>query len=104
MVIIFSSSPDNRLCPFFTSCGSNSPSKPFPDVHLHAASQMGYAPENCVVIEDSVAGVKAGSAAGMRVLGYAPRDRHSSHHEALIAAGAKLVFDDMSQLLDLLKV
>jgi HAD superfamily hydrolase (TIGR01509 family) len=77
--------------------------KPFPDVYLHAASQMGYAPENCVVIEDSIAGVKAGSAAGMRVFGYAPRDRHSSHHEALIAAGAKLVFDDMRQLLDLLK-
>jgi phosphoglycolate phosphatase len=77
--------------------------KPFPDVYLHAASQMGYAPENCVVIEDSVAGVRAGHAAGMRVLGYAPSDRHSSsHHEALIAAGAKLVFDDMRQLLDLL--
>ena len=84
------------------SCHHVDRPKPFPDVYLHAASQMGYAPENCVVIEDSVAGVKAGSAAGMQVLGYAPSDRHSSHHEALIAAGAKLVFDDMRQLLDLL--
>ena len=86
------------------SCHHVDRPKPFPDVYLHAASQMGYAPESCVVIEDSVAGVKAGYAAGMRVLGYAPSDRHSSHHEALIAAGAKLVFDDMRQLLDLLKV
>lgn len=85
------------------SCHHVDRPKPFPDVYLHAASQMGYAPENCVVIEDSVAGVKAGSAAGMRVLGYTPSDRHSSHHEALIVAGAKLVFDDMRQLLDLLK-
>ncbi len=85
------------------SCHHVDRPKPFPDVYFHAASQMGYAPEPCVVMEDSVAGVKAGSAAGMRVFGYAPSDRHSSHHEALIAAGAKLVFDDMRQLLDLLK-
>ncbi|MEE3717862.1 HAD family hydrolase [Tumidithrix elongata RA019] len=78
--------------------------KPFPDLYLHAASQMGYAPENCVVIEDSVTGVQAGSAAGMRVLGYAPSDRNSSHREALISAGAKLVFEDMRQLPNLLKV
>ena len=86
------------------SCHHVDRPKPFPDVYLHAASQMGYAPENCVVIEDSVAAVKAGSAAGMRVLGYAPSDRPSSHHESLLAAGARLVFDDMHQLIDLLKV
>jgi phosphoglycolate phosphatase len=86
------------------SCHHVDRPKPFPDVYLHAASLMGYAPESCVVIEDSVAGVKAGYAAGMRVLGYAPSDRHSSYHESLLAAGAKLVFDDMRQLLDLLKV
>jgi phosphoglycolate phosphatase len=86
------------------SCHHVDRPKPFPDVYLHAASQMGYAPESCVVIEDSVAGVKSGYAAGMRVLGYAPSDRHSSYHESLLAAGAKLVFDDMRQLLDLLKV
>ncbi|MFN5387920.1 MAG: HAD family hydrolase, partial [Pseudanabaena sp.] len=72
------------------SCHHVDRPKPFPDVYLHAASQMGYAPESCVVIEDSVAGVKAGYAAGMRVLGYAPSDRHSSYHESLLAAGAKL--------------
>lgn len=86
------------------SCHHVDRPKPFPDVYLYAASQMGYAPENCVVIEDSVAGVKAGSAAGMRVLGYVPSDRPSSHHGLLLAAGAKLVFDDMRQLLDLLEV
>jgi HAD superfamily hydrolase (TIGR01509 family) len=44
--------------------------KPAPDLFLHAASEMGVAPERCVVVEDSVYGVQAGVAAGMRVLGY----------------------------------
>jgi HAD superfamily hydrolase (TIGR01509 family) len=85
------------------SCHHVDRPKPFPDVYLHAASQMGFAPENCVVIEDSVTGVQAGYAAGMRVLGYAPKHNDSSHHEALIAAGAKLVFEDMRQLPNLLR-
>jgi phosphoglycolate phosphatase len=85
------------------SCHHVDRPKPFPDLYLYAASQMGKAPENCIVIEDSVTGVLAGSAAGMKVLGYAPCDRSNSlQHEALIAAGATLVFDDMRQLPDLL--
>lgn len=47
--------------------------KPAPDIFLHAAQCMGVTPENCVVIEDAAAGVRAGVDAGMRVLGYAPR-------------------------------
>ena len=45
--------------------------KPAPDVFLHAAKEMGRAPRDCVVVEDSVAGVLAGKAAGMRVIGFA---------------------------------
>lgn len=45
--------------------------KPFPDLFQHAAREMGADPADCVVIEDAVAGVQAGSAAGMRVLAYA---------------------------------
>jgi HAD superfamily hydrolase (TIGR01509 family) len=45
--------------------------KPFPDLFLHAARSMGAEPSRCVVVEDSVYGVRAGVAAGMRVLGYA---------------------------------
>jgi len=47
--------------------------KPAPDIFLHAAQRMGIAPANCVVIEDTAAGVRAGVDAGMRVLGYAPK-------------------------------
>jgi HAD superfamily hydrolase (TIGR01509 family) len=85
------------------SCHQVNRPKPFPDVYLYAANQMDKAPERCLVIEDSATGVRAGAAAGMTVLGYAPRDRSSSsHHEMLIAAGAKLVFEDMRQLPDLI--
>jgi HAD superfamily hydrolase (TIGR01509 family) len=42
--------------------------KPAPDVFLRAAELMGKSPKECVVIEDSVAGVEAGRAAGMQVI------------------------------------
>ena len=47
--------------------GSGMPSKPAPDVFLLAAEKMGVQPENCLVLEDSYNGVKAGRAAGMQV-------------------------------------
>lgn len=44
--------------------------KPAPDLFLFAADQMGYLPENCIVIEDSVAGIKAAIVAEMNVIGF----------------------------------
>ena len=41
--------------------------KPAPDLFLHAAARMGADPAACVVIEDSLNGVRAGLAAGMEV-------------------------------------
>ena len=46
--------------------------KPAPDVYLLAASRLGAAPADCLVIEDSPAGAAAARAAGMHALGYAP--------------------------------
>lgn len=43
--------------------------KPFPDVYLRAAELLKTAPDDCVVFEDSPAGVQAAHAAGMRVVG-----------------------------------
>ncbi|MBL9175165.1 MAG: HAD family phosphatase [Verrucomicrobiales bacterium] len=43
--------------------------KPAPDIFLRAAELLGVPPQECVVIEDSVAGVAAGRAAGMKVIG-----------------------------------
>jgi HAD superfamily hydrolase (TIGR01509 family) len=72
--------------------------KPHPDLFLYAAREMGAAPADCAVIEDSVAGVQAGVAAGMIVLGYA----RTSGADALATAGAQ-VFNDMCDLPSLLQ-
>ncbi|MDN5892627.1 MAG: HAD family hydrolase [Nocardioides sp.] len=45
--------------------------KPAPDLFVVAAKAMDVPPERCVVIEDSLYGVRAGVTAGMRVIGYA---------------------------------
>ncbi|MDU0354639.1 HAD-IA family hydrolase [Paraglaciecola aquimarina] len=53
--------------------------KPAPDLFLHAARQMGVKPENCLVIEDSTAGIKGAQAANMPVIRYAGAS-HLIHH------------------------
>lgn len=41
--------------------------KPAPDIYLLAAQKLNAAPENCLVVEDALAGVQAGRSAAMRV-------------------------------------
>ncbi|MET7764376.1 HAD-IA family hydrolase [Streptomyces sp. NPDC005393] len=48
-------------------------SKPDPEGFLKGAAELGFAPRDCVVFEDSEAGIAAGRAAGMRVVGVGPR-------------------------------
>ncbi|PZG93178.1 HAD family hydrolase [Streptomyces sp. NTH33] len=48
-------------------------SKPDPEGFLKGAAELGVAPADCVVFEDSGAGIVAGRAAGMRVIGVGPR-------------------------------
>ena len=73
--------------------------KPAPDLFLHAAREMGFDPAQTAVVEDSVPGVQAGVAAGMRVLAYAGED--ATDPEALRAAGGE-PFGDMIELPELL--
>jgi HAD superfamily hydrolase (TIGR01509 family) len=68
--------------------------KPFPDVFLHAAKQMGVAASSCAVIEDTPTGVQAGVAAGMTVFGFCA---HTPQHR-LLEAGAHHTFEHMREL------
>lgn len=69
--------------------------KPAPDVYLLAFERVGCDPTRSLVIEDSPTGVRAGVAAGARVIGYAA-DRPA---EELIQAGASATVSDMMALL-----
>lgn len=68
--------------------------KPAPDVFLFAAENMGVVPEHCLVVEDSVSGIRAGIAAGMTVYAYAAH----APAEKLLAAGAHRTFAEMREL------
>ena len=73
--------------------------KPAPDLFLHAASSMKARPEDCVVIEDSVAGVQAALAAGMRVIGFAGGGHCGPDHtEKLRQPAAPVVIERMADL------
>lgn len=69
--------------------------KPAPDLFLHAAAQMGAAPKDCLVVEDSVPGVTAARAAGMRVIGFTGGGHwgHDRSGRELQEAGARCIFD-----------
>ena len=68
--------------------------KPFPDPYLKGAETLGMAPVECVVVEDAASGVRAGKAAGARVLAL----RTTSTDEELLTAGADWIADDLSSL------
>lgn len=52
------------------SASDVSEGKPAPDLFLHAASTLGFEPQDCIVVEDSWAGVTAALAARMKVIAY----------------------------------
>jgi len=77
--------------------------KPAPDVFLYAAGTMRTPVHGCLVIEDSLPGVRAACSAGMRVFGFTGGSHcQPGHAERLLAAGAERVLAHMSQLEDAL--
>lgn len=77
--------------------------KPAPDIYLYAAQKMGIPPAECLVIEDSLAGVEAGLRAGMEVWGFCGAQHITSKRRQFIEkSGVTHVFEDMHDLLDLL--
>jgi len=72
--------------------------KPAPDLFLHAATALGVPPARCLVIEDSVNGVLAGRAAGMRVWGFSGGGHMTERLSARLRdAGAERVVANWSE-------
>ena len=70
--------------------------KPDPEIFLLAAEKSDVAPCDCLVCEDSVSGVRAGFAAGMRVVGITT----GYSEDELIAAGAEVVVGDLREIFE----
>lgn len=81
--------------------------KPAPDIFLLAAERQGIAPEDCAVIEDSVAGIKGAVAAGMQAIGYIGASHApytgEDYKDRLMDAGADVVIDDHLSMMDVLR-
>ena len=73
--------------------------KPAPDLFLFAAASMQVRVADCVVIEDSVPGVCAAVAAGIRAIGFTGGGHcRPGHGDRLLAAGAQTVCAHMHEL------
>jgi len=104
---VASSGPENKirlnleltgLLPYFEgkifSCYAVNKWKPDPAVFLWAAETMGFAPKECLVVEDSPIGVKAAISGGFNVVGFTVHDHKNELQHFEIDT-----FDDMNMLL-----
>ncbi|MGQ7260568.1 HAD family hydrolase [Vreelandella sp. V005] len=84
--------------PIFTADQVTHP-KPDPALYRLAASQLGQVPRDCLVVEDSVAGVTAAHAAGMCVIGFVGASHVDAEQPArLTQAGAWRILEHMHGL------
>lgn len=73
--------------------------KPEPGIFLHAAKEMGFDVKDCIVLEDSKAGVKAGRSGGFKVYGFA----NGFNNHDLEEEGA-VIFHSYEELSRMLKI
>lgn len=80
--------------------------KPSPDLFLYAARSMNMHPDNCLVIEDSVAGIQAAKAAGMRYIVFlgAQHGQKDWYRKKIMAETPLHICEDMKVLTSLLQV
>ncbi len=74
--------------------------KPFPDIYLKAAKELEITPNDCLVIEDTLSGVRAGKAAGMDV--FAIFDQDSIEHHEIIKTEADGFYHSFAQIRSIL--
>lgn len=68
--------------------------KPHPEPYLKAAACLGFHPAECVVLEDVPAGIRAGKAAGTKVIAFTTTDQEPALH----AAGADWILKNCSDI------
>jgi mannitol-1-/sugar-/sorbitol-6-phosphatase len=68
--------------------------KPDPDPYLKAASILGFSATRCVVVEDVPAGIRAGKAAGAKVIAFPT----TVHRSELISAGADWILNSCADI------
>jgi mannitol-1-/sugar-/sorbitol-6-phosphatase len=66
--------------------------KPDPEPYIKAARYLGFAPEDCIVVEDAPAGIRSGKAAGARVLAL----RTTAPDDELHECGAEWIINDLA--------
>ena len=95
----------DRFAPNIYSATMVARGKPAPDLFLYAAERMGFASKDCIVVEDSPAGVAAARAAGMTVYAFTGGSHIAPARLApqLAALEPDLIFDDLRMLPDLLR-
>jgi len=74
--------------------------KPAPDLFLHAAEEMGVRPEDCVVVEDSPAGIEAAKRAGMLAFAFTGGSHAAGAglEAGLARLGPETIFSDLTLL------
>jgi len=68
--------------------------KPHPEPFLKAAAKLGFPPSECIVVEDVPAGIRAGKAAGARVIAF----RTTVEEAELQSAGADFILNDCADV------
>lgn len=107
---VASSGPENKirlnlelteLLPYFEnnifSCYAIKKWKPSPEVFIWAAETLGFKPKDCVVIEDSLTGVRAAKNGGFDVIGYTEYDYNNE-----LKSETTYTFDNMKAIKEIL--
>ena len=71
--------------------------KPFPDIYLEAAKRLQVQPQNCIVFEDGLTGVKSGYDADCYVVAIPDQRTSLEELEQFYKAGADLILKDLTQ-------
>ena len=88
----------DRFAPHVYSAEHVTHSKPAPDLFLLAAKSLGIVPARCLVVEDSVNGVVAAQASGMRVWGFMGGGHMDEDSRArLRAAGVERIVENWAE-------